>query len=212
MAVLFDHIVVSARARLEGGAHVTRLTGAEMGMGGEHKGLGTHNLLCQLGGDVFLEVISRNPDEPKPDRPLWYGLDNPPDAPALSAWVLGSDDLDRTLARAAELGHDLGRPLSVQRGALSWRFALRADGGAAVDGSAPYVMQWDQPDPHPSMQMADPGLRLQTFNIETPRADDLSRLLDALLISDDRVVVTQGNALRFSATLKMPDGASKTLT
>ena len=42
MAVLFDHIVVSARARLEGGAHVTRLTGVEMGMGGEHDMIEEH--------------------------------------------------------------------------------------------------------------------------------------------------------------------------
>lgn len=212
MTVRLDHIVVSARDRDAGAAHVAQTTGAAMAPGGEHAALGTHNHLCRLGGNVFLESISRNPTAPKPDRALWYGLDTPPDPPALSAWVLASDDLDATLSTAASLGHDLGRALPVTRGALSWRFALRDDGGAAAGGAAPYVMQWDQPDPHPSTGMFDSGLELVQLTIATPMADALLHLLDALEFKDERVVVAPATNLRFSASLRTADGATKTLT
>lgn len=212
MTVKLDHIVVSARTRTEGGAHVARLTGAEMGMGGDHVGIGTHNLLCTLGGDVFLEAIALDPAQDHVRNPLWYGLDAPPDPPRLSAWVLNTDDLEATLAAARDAGVNLGQAEPAQRGDLTWRFAFPPRGNSELGGAAPYVMQWDQPDPHPSTRMTDPNLRLTGLTITTPEAERLRDLLDALDFRDPRVTVTPGNSFRLTAALTGPEGQALTLT
>lgn len=212
MTVRLDHIVVPARSLEEGVAHLRARCGVEMGPGGTHRGFGTHNRLARIGEGIFLELIARNPAEQAPDRPLWFGLDAPPEPPRLAAWVLNSDDLDADLATARSLGQDLGTPLAVSRQHLSWRFALPAQGRAPLQGAAPYLMQWDVPEPHPSTAMADPGLRLERLTIATPEAEALAALLRALGFSDPRVAIGEAPETRFSARLTAPGGRRIELT
>lgn len=212
MTVKLDHIVVSARTRMEGGAHVARATGCEMGLGGEHIGVGTHNLLCTLGGDVFLEAIALDPKQKTQRKPLWYGLDTPPDPPRLSAWVLNTDDIDGTLAAARDAGVNLGTATPTKRGDITWQFAFPPRGNSELGGAAPYLMQWDQPVPHPANGMADPGLRLSGLTIATPEADMLTDLLDALDFRDPRVKVEPDTRFRLTAALTGPNGQALTLT
>lgn len=212
MTLKLDHIVVGARSRMDGAAHVARATGAELGMGGAHPALGTHNMLCQLGADVFLESISPDPKAPRPGRARWYGLDTPPEPPRLCAWVINTDNMADTLGCISGLGHDAGQPLKVERGDLTWRFALRDDGAAALGGAAPHIIQWDRPAPHPAAAMADAGLTLDRLTVTTPQADALEALLDSLKFSDNRVVVAHGETLHLAARLRRPDGRTVTLT
>ena len=77
MTTNLDHLVVGAASLEQGVTYIQEQLGVAIPKGGEHPLMGTHNHLMQLGNDVFLEVIAVNPDAPTPDRPRWYGLDDP---------------------------------------------------------------------------------------------------------------------------------------
>ncbi|MEM7438484.1 MAG: VOC family protein [Pseudomonadota bacterium] len=212
MITKLDHIVISAQSRQAGADHLKAVTGAEMAVGGEHTGIGTHNMLCQFGPGIFLESIALNPDAPPPDRPLWYGLNAPKDAPWLSAWVLNTDDVDAAVAAATELGINLGTPMPAQRGDLSWTFVFPDAGNSDLGGAVPYVMKWDQPDQHPSGGMKDAGVSLKLLTVETPDAGTVNKLLAALNFDDNRISVVPGDSLRMIATITTADGRDVTLS
>ena len=71
-----DHLVVVARDLDEGSAFVQNLLYIPLELGGKHDAMGTHNRLLNLGGGVYLEVITPDPDAPAPDRPRWFGMDS----------------------------------------------------------------------------------------------------------------------------------------
>jgi len=153
----FDHIAIAAPTLAEGADYIRNLTGLTFPTGGEHPDMGTHNLLTAIGPDTFAEVIAINPDAPAPDRPRWFGLDNPTEQakfPCTQAWVLRTDDIDGCIAKAAELGIDLGRATPFRRDALRWRFAVTDDGEIPLNGAAPLLLQWDETGPsHPASRM-----------------------------------------------------------
>ncbi len=186
--ITFDHIAIAASSLKEGAEYAHTLTGLTFPKGGEHPDMGTHNLVTALGPDTFAEVIAINPAATPPNRPRWFGLDDPNEQtkfPCLQAWLLRTDDIDGCITRAAELGIDLGRATPFRRDALRWRFAVTDDGAIPLDGAAPLLLQWDETGPsHPASRMTDLGLRMDTLTIETPHADRLTELLDALGLQD----------------------------
>ena len=72
MKTQFDHLVVAARVD-----YIEEKLGVVMPYGGQHPKMGTHNHLIQLGNGTFLEVIAIKPELPSPQRPRWFGLDDP---------------------------------------------------------------------------------------------------------------------------------------
>ena len=95
MVARLDHIAVVAHTLDAGAAHVEAALGVRPGPGRKHPGMGTHNRLLALGSDVYLEVISVDPEAGSIGRPRWFGLDALlSDAPArLAAWVASTDDI-----------------------------------------------------------------------------------------------------------------------
>lgn len=168
-----DHIVIAAADLDQGRDWVREQLGVDVPMGGEHPKMGTHNLLMQLGSDVFLEVIAVNPAMAAPDRPRWYGLDDPhvcqrlAAGPVLLGWVVNTDDIRAVVDRA---GISMGRPERISRGNLSWYFGLPADGRLLAGGMLPYVIQWEA-DVHPAGGMADLGCRILHLDIFHPCPD-----------------------------------------
>ena len=209
MAVTFDHIAFTAASCAAGRSAFEVATGVSLPLGGEHPNMGTHNCLSAMGGDQFLELITIDQDAPAPDRPRWFALDRLPDDQPLKphAVIIRSDDLDGDLAKAKAIGVDLGTPVSLTRGNLSWRFAIRDDGDIPLDGAAPMLMQWDQADPHPAVNMTDQGIRLKEIKITTPNASKLTELCDALGWSDP--VIAEGET-HLSFTLSI-NGTQVTL-
>jgi len=107
MHTQIDHLVI-ASANLEQGVNYVRdMLGVEMPFGGVHQKMGTHNHLMQLGNSVFLEIISIDPDIEPPNRPRWFGLDDPlirrkvKTEPTLLTWVVNTDDLKALTGSAA---------------------------------------------------------------------------------------------------------------
>lgn len=206
--ITFDHIAIAAPSLTEGADYVRARTGLTFPKGGEHPDMGTHNLLTALGPDTFAEIIAINPNAPAPDRPRWFGLDDPTEQdqfPRLQAWLLRTDDIEGCIKRAAELGIDLGRATPFRRDALRWRFAVTDDGSIPLDGAAPLLLQWDIGGPHPASRMADLGLRVDTLTIETPHAARLDALLDALGLID-RPNIQKAVETRITAQLSTPNG------
>ena len=131
-----DHIVIGARTLEEGAAYVAAHLGARPGPGGQHAGIGTHNLLLGLGSQVYLEVIAPDPDQPMPAHPRPFDLDDPgvklmlEAEPRLIGWVA------RTPALAWRASGRYDPPLVAGQPVL-------ADGHAAAEPG------YAQPDPLP---------------------------------------------------------------
>ena len=82
--------------------------------------------------------------------------------------------------------------------------AVRRDGSMPFDGAFPTLIEWPA-GPHASEHMADLGCELGRLSTEHPEGERLSRLLD-LIITDERVVVSSGAAMRIRATIATPCG------
>ena len=102
MTLVLDHLVVAAADLDSGTRHVADLLGIAPAGGGAHPRMGTHNRVLGMAGGVYLEVIAIDPDAPAPQRPRWFGLDQPAlrarlaDGPFLAHWaarVSAPDDL-----------------------------------------------------------------------------------------------------------------------
>jgi hypothetical protein len=181
-----DHLAVAAPTLAAGLAHVRAALGLDLPPGGRHPAMATHNHLMRFALGEYLEVIAPDPAAAAPGRPRWFGLDTCR-APRLAAWIARVDDLDAALAAAPV---DLGRPLGMSRGDLTWRIAVPDDGTLPMDGIAPVLIEWPE-GPHPSRRMADAGARLLALDLAHPRAADLAPWLAAHL-ADDRIRLTQG--------------------
>ena len=207
--ITFDHIAIAAPSLDVGAEYVRSLTGLTFPKGGEHPDMGTHNLVTALGPDTFAEVIAINPGATPPNRPRWFALDNPTEQakfPCLQAWLLRTDDIDGCIAKATEIGIDLGHATPFKRDALRWRFAVTDDGEIPLDGAAPLLLQWDETGPsHPANIMTDLGLRIDALTIETPHADRLGALLDALNLKD-RPEIQQADTTKITAHVSTPNG------
>lgn len=131
MRTRVDHLVIAATDIDRGADWAERMLGVRVPVGGVHPAMGTHNHLMRLGDEMFLEVIAINPDGAVPDKPRWFGMDDPSvrqrleREPAFLAWVANTDDI-HGLLDAAPIS--FGRATPVTRGSLNWQFALPSDG------------------------------------------------------------------------------------
>jgi hypothetical protein len=165
-----DHIVVGASSLEEGVRYVKRMLGVNIPYGGEHIKMGTHNHLMQLGNDTFFEVIAVNEKIAPPNRPRWYGLDDPyirqclERQPSLLTWVVNTGNIDELMRHST---FSLGESELISRGNLSWYFGLPEDGRLLAGGLLPYAIEWHA-DVHPSKGMADLGCSIQSLEISHP--------------------------------------------
>lgn len=213
-SVALDHLVLAAPALAPGVAWAERRLGVAFGPGGAHPGMGTHNRLLRLGADAFLEVIAPDPAAPAPPHPRWFGLSDAhalrrrwDEGPRLVAWVARVPDLDAALAVDPDV---LGRPVRQTRGALSWRFALRADGWPPLGGAAPCLIQWDRgagrPDGTPAPTLPDAGCTLERLTVRHPDPARVTALLDRLGLAGVAEVVAGEPGV--SARLRTPGGTA----
>ena len=201
-----DHLAVTAPSLAVGAAYVRDLLGVAPQAGGEHPRMGTHNLLLRLGEDLFLEVIAPNPAAPPPLRPRWFGLDAlaPGTPPALSVWVARTADIQ---AAADACPESLGIIEPMQRGALTWRITIPADGSLPMEGIAPVLIEW-QAEPHPAANLQDHGLSLARLVLHHPEPERVARLLEPLGLASQVVVAAPqaGTRPALVAHINTPQG------
>jgi hypothetical protein len=146
-----DHLVLAGPDLAGTVAWFAELTGIEPAPGGRHEGLGTANHLVDLGGGAYLEIIGPDPEQPEPERPRPFGLEDLT-APRIVTWALATTDLDALVASAREAGYDPGPPAAMSRRTtdgelLEWRLtAPRFEYG---DGLVPFLIDWGT-TPHPT--------------------------------------------------------------
>ncbi|SFJ53191.1 VOC family protein [Jannaschia pohangensis] len=192
----FDHFAISAATLDKGAAHVAAHLGIEIGPGGKHALMGTHNRLSGLGAGEYLEVIAVDPDAPAVGRPRWFDLDRQSGAPRIGNWILRTDDLDGLVARFPQAG----RAISFVRGDFRWRMAVPDDGVLPFDGCFPALIQWDSPSP----TFPDIGLRLADLTLHHPEAEALAAILTEIL--DDPRIKTKTGRREIVARLDTPTG------
>ncbi len=195
-----DHLAVAASTLEDGVAAVEEALGVSLASGGEHPLMGTHNKLLGL-GDVYLEVISINPDAPAPDHPRWFDLDNFSGAPRLTNWICRTDDMVGAIA-LSPVG--VGVPVALTRSDLRWQMAVPEDGKLPFNNAYPALIQWHG-TAHPAARLDNVGCRLLAFEVVHPQAIALSAALKGTF-SDPRVSISQGDVAGNRAEIQTPHG------
>jgi hypothetical protein len=195
-----DHLAVTAGRLEDGVSMVEDLFGVPMAGGGKHPLMGTHNRLLGL-GNLYLEVISIDPDAPHPGRPRWFDMDRFTGPPRLTNWVAACDDLAAEVALGPA---GIGVPVALARGDYRWQMAVPANGRLPFDGAFPALIRWEGVA-HPASALPDHGLRLARLEIGHPQAAPLQAALAGRL-DDARVGVFEAPQVTLRATIETPAG------
>lgn len=185
MKVALDHLVIGAKTLQQGVEYVKTYLGVDIPKGGNHPTMGTHNHLMSLGNGCFLEVIAIDPLGAPPQKPRWYGLNDPfvqakiEKQPQLLTWVVNTTDIHTFQTKSSV---SFGSPEPVSRGNLHWHFGVPDDGRLLAGGMVPYVIQWHT-TPHPSTNMQDMGCSLQKLQIYHPQPDWIASILTAIEVN-----------------------------
>ncbi|WP_226738773.1 VOC family protein [Microvirga lenta] len=208
-----DHIVIGARTLEEGVSYIRDVLEVTIPPGGKHPLMGTHNCLMKIGAGTFLEVIATDPASPKPPRPRWFALDEEAqqariqERPRIIAWVAGTRTLSAHLSTSPT---DMGRPIGLSRGGLTWRIGIRDDGSLPEQGLLPVLIEWPSGE-NPSSQMAEFGIRLERLRLHSPRPAALSDALHGIRSRDLVEIESCRNGdLRIEA--EFSNSAANTLT
>jgi len=211
-ALALDHLAIAAARIGEGIDFVEEMLGVRMPLGGKHPVMNTHNAVMKLADGLYLEVIAIDPEAGPPQRPRWFGLDDPRlqarlagEGPRLIAWVARSTDL-ATSMRASSL--DLGEALEMSRGALKWKIAVPPSGATVRGGLLPTLIEWP-PGVHPTAQrMPDLGVRLASLTLRAAKPEPIRMALSTigadLLVS---IKPMRRGAEPLEALFTRPDGA-----
>lgn len=192
-----DHLVLATPDLAATVALVARLTGTEPVPGGVHPGLGTRNHLLGLGQGAYLEIVGPDLDQPEPEGPRPFGIDELTEA-RLVTWAVQVRDVDKVVAALRHAGHDPGEPGNMSRrttngGALTWRLTLDRERGHT--GLVPFLIDWDRA-PHPSAGLPEvPLISLEATSPEPERVEGALKALGATL------QIKRGNRTTLAATV-----------
>ena len=170
-----DHLVFGSYNLSDGATFINEHLGIIPEAGGQHITMGTHNKLLNLGHSVYLEVISINPDLPKPNHPRWFGMDklHPNNKPQFITWVIRTNDIEKAVKKSP-FRH--GEIKILQRGNYKWQITLPADGSMPLQGLAPTIIQWHG-NLHPIKNLSTPEISLLNIEVFHPEADILNDYL-----------------------------------
>lgn len=171
-----DHLVLATPDIAATAAWVAERTGIRASAGGQHVGKGTRNMLCSLSTTSYLEIVGPDPEQPAPDGPRPFGIDDLEDA-AMVAWAIAVPHMDVALEAARRAGYDPGEASPMQRrrpdGVL-----LRWTLTPVPSRTVPFLIDWDG-SAHPAASAA-PGLEIVDLQARHPRPHDLAGTLQAL--------------------------------
>ncbi|MFI9507957.1 VOC family protein [Nocardia sp. NPDC052566] len=198
-----DHLVL-ATPDLPGMVDtVTRLVGVAPVAGGRHVGLGTRNYLLGLGDGGYLEIIGPDPEQPEPERPRPFGIDQLT-APRLVTWAVRVTDIDAVVSEARAAGYDPGEVAEMSRATpdgliLQWRLTFPRGGHSEV---VPFLIDWGDTT-HPSANL--PRVTLRSLALVHPEPALASADLQALLVDQP---VQPGTGPALIAAIEGPTGAA----
>jgi hypothetical protein len=175
---VLDHLVL-ATPDLDATSAAVERRGIALVEGGPHVGVGTRNRLAGLGPGRYLEVVGPDREQPEPDTPRPFGIDDLA-AERLVTWAVRVPDLDAALDAARSAGHDPGPARAMSRRRpdgelLAWRLAFPPDD---LGGVMPFLIDWGD-TAHPSTSLPD-GAGLDELVLEHPEPDRVRAVLAAL--------------------------------
>ncbi|SEW24060.1 Glyoxalase-like domain-containing protein [Cognatiyoonia koreensis] len=191
----FDHIAVATTDLAEGTAVIAEKLGVALQPGGKHAHFGTHNTLLNL-GDIYLEVIAKDPDAPATGRLTWFGLDDFTGAPRPANWICRTPDF-------TGIPPEVGKPVALQRDNLNWELTVPDDGTLPFQGAYPSLLRWADGTVMPSASLPDRGCRLVSWTVVHP---DAAAIGPTVPLSDDRVQFETGPTPAFRAVIQTPTG------
>jgi hypothetical protein len=205
-----DHLIVAAADLDAGAAWLESHLGVPLAPGGKHAAMGTHNRLLKLGPQCYLELIAVDPAAAAPDRPRWFGLDDPAlqerlaERPHLVHWVARCTDIE---AAAAACTEPLGEILDLSRGDFLWRITVPADGHLPGRGLVPSLIRWRSPA-HPADSLPERGCILMKLEGFHPGPLAIDRALGALGLAGALALYAAepGEAPNLVAYLRVPSG------
>lgn len=204
MRAQIDHVILGGPDLGELEAYAEEQLGVKPRPGGAHPGWGTRNSLVGLGGQCYLELVAPDPDQPEPDGPRPFRVDELRE-PTLVGWALRVSGLPDRVASARERGVDPGDPRAMSRttpdGAeLSWQLTpVDTD----LDGMVPFLIDWDSTE-HPSVGLE--AVQLVSVRVRHPEAVRLRGALEALHAPRGPIQVRVGEPVRMSLVISTPDG------
>jgi hypothetical protein len=198
-----DHLVYATPDLALGTDTAEKLFGVRAAPGGQHPGLGTRNALIALGPAAYLEIIGPDRDQPPPQGPRRFGIDELR-APRLFTWVAKGVSLAKFAAESRAHGLDLGAVIPGSRKrpdgvVLSWTYTDPQT--TLADRLIPYFIDWGA-SPHPSAT-ATKGVTLIGLRAEHPDAERVQQMLRQLNLD---LVVTKGPKPALIATFDSPRG------
>lgn len=190
----FDHIAIATTDLEQGSTEIAAKLGVPLQPGGKHAHYGTHNTLLGL-GDIYLEVIAKDPDAPAKAYPTWFNLDrfSGPTRPA--NWICRTPDF-------TSAPPEVGTPVKLARDAIRWELTVPDDGSLPFDGAYPSLLRWAPGITPPAQALPDSGCRLLTWTISHP---DAAMIAPKVALADPRVVFVTGPR-SFEAVIDTPNG------
>ena len=199
-----DHIVFASPDVEAGVARIETLTGVRAVVGGQHIGRGTHNSLLTFDDRTYFEIIGADPDQPKPERPRGFGLDDL-NAPKLVAYAIhptGNETLEDLASVIRAHGFDPGSMIDMSRqkpdgDLLAWRLATGGDTAHGLSGAVPFAIDW-LGAPSPATSLPSMGhLQRLVVQHDDPR---VAGLVEALGLADSVDVVAGPPGLSVTMT------------
>jgi hypothetical protein len=175
------------------------MTGVAPAEGGRHPGRGTRNYLVGLGGERYLEIIGRDDEQPPPDGPRPFGVDDLT-ITRLVTWSIHTKDLDARVEASRAAGYDPGpiEPMSRRTLAgdlLEWRLT-----GGDRRRILPFLIDWGSAT-HPSADL--PTVELVSLTGLHPDPTNVREKLAALGATLD---IREGAEPSLIAGLDTPNG------
>lgn len=175
-----DHLIYAVPDLERGMEAVERLLRVRPVPGGRHADYGTRNALVALGSELYLEVLAPDPELPAPARGRLFGVDTL-EAPRLATWVVRTEGIEASAARARSRGVALGpvsegsreRPDGTR---LEWR--LTDPYALPLDGVVPFLIDWGDAA-HPAGSLPEGG-ELVRLTLRHPSPDSVREALEAL--------------------------------
>lgn len=173
-----DHILIGAPSLDAGIAAFESATGVSPVRGGRHPSRGTENALASLGHLTYVEIIAPRADASDTDEMVRHLRQL--QKPAIVGWAVHIAD---TAAAIESFQRENIRVSKAQPGSritpegkkLEWvTFNLEEP---AIP-TAPFFISWSPDTVHPSL--TSPPCSLRTFQVDDPRARELSRVLNAI--------------------------------
>lgn len=203
MRAQIDHVILAGPDLGQLEAYAEEQLGLRPEPGGAHPGLGTRNSLLGLGGQRYLELVGPDPEQPAPEGPRPFRVDELHE-PTLVGWALRTPDLPDRVAHARQRGIDPGDPRAMSRRTpdgteLSWQLTPVA---TDLDGMVPFLIDWGATT-HPSTGL--PSVKLVSVRVRHPEAARLRSHLEALQAPRGSIQVRVGEPVRMSLVVATPD-------